>query len=138
MKALTLWEPWASLIAAGAKQYETRSWPSHYRGELAIHAAKVEKYPPIGVKAVMREVGINPLTLPYGKIVCIVNLVTCIEMDRAFIAQQSVREAAVGDWAVGRWAWKLENIRVLQTPILARGFQGFWLWEPRHDLKFIN
>lgn len=40
MKAITLHQPWASLIAIGAKQIETRSWPARYRGPLAIHAAK--------------------------------------------------------------------------------------------------
>lgn len=39
MKALTIWQPWASLIACGVKQYETRSWPTKYRGPIAIHAA---------------------------------------------------------------------------------------------------
>lgn len=40
MKAITLWQPWASLIAIGAKKYETRSWKTNYRGPIAIHAAK--------------------------------------------------------------------------------------------------
>ncbi|MFL5577327.1 MAG: ASCH domain-containing protein [Gemmatimonadaceae bacterium] len=40
MKALTLTQPWATLVAIGAKTIETRSWPTHYRGEVAIHAAK--------------------------------------------------------------------------------------------------
>ncbi len=40
MKALTVWQPWASLLACGAKQYETRSWATSYRGPIAIHAAK--------------------------------------------------------------------------------------------------
>ena len=39
MKALTIWQPWASLIARGVKQYETRSWATKYRGPIAIHAA---------------------------------------------------------------------------------------------------
>lgn len=38
MKALTLHQPWASLIAVGAKRIETRSWSTTYRGPLAIHA----------------------------------------------------------------------------------------------------
>ena len=38
-KALTLWQPWASLIALGVKTAETRSWATDYRGPLAIHAA---------------------------------------------------------------------------------------------------
>lgn len=40
MKALTLWQPWASLIAIGAKTIETRGWSTSYRGPLAIHAAQ--------------------------------------------------------------------------------------------------
>ena len=40
MKALTLWQPWATLVAIGAKKIETRSWKTNYRGPLAIHAAK--------------------------------------------------------------------------------------------------
>jgi hypothetical protein len=37
---ITLWQPWASLIALDLKRYETRSWATNYRGKLAIHAAK--------------------------------------------------------------------------------------------------
>jgi hypothetical protein len=38
MKALSLTQPWASLVVAGAKKLETRSWPTYYRGPLLIHA----------------------------------------------------------------------------------------------------
>lgn len=38
--ALSLTQPWASLVVLGEKQWETRSWPTKYRGELYIHAAK--------------------------------------------------------------------------------------------------
>lgn len=40
MKVLTLTQPWATLVAIGAKKIETRSWATSYRGPLAIHAAK--------------------------------------------------------------------------------------------------
>lgn len=40
MKALTLTQPWATLVAIGAKKIETRGWKTDYRGPLAIHAAK--------------------------------------------------------------------------------------------------
>lgn len=40
MKAITIRQPWASLIAAGVKTIETRSWSTKYRGPLAIHAGK--------------------------------------------------------------------------------------------------
>ncbi len=40
MKAITLHQPWASLVAQGIKTIETKSWSTHYRGRLAIHASK--------------------------------------------------------------------------------------------------
>ena len=40
MKAITLIQPWATLVAIGEKKIETRSWTTDYRGPLAIHAAK--------------------------------------------------------------------------------------------------
>lgn len=40
MKAITILQPWASLIACAAKQIETRSWVTQYRGPIAIHVAK--------------------------------------------------------------------------------------------------
>lgn len=42
MKALTIRQPWASLIAHGVKTIETRSWSTKYRGPLAIHAGKAK------------------------------------------------------------------------------------------------
>ncbi len=40
MKAISLWQPHANLIAVGAKLYETRTWSDPYRGKIAIHAGK--------------------------------------------------------------------------------------------------
>lgn len=44
MKAISLWQPWAALIAVGAKTIETRSWGTNYRGPLLIHAAKTRSH----------------------------------------------------------------------------------------------
>ena len=43
MKALTIIQPWATLIASGHKMNETRSWKTNYRGEVLIHAGKNPK-----------------------------------------------------------------------------------------------
>ena len=40
MKAFTLTQPWASLIALLLKTFETRSWKTKYRGPLLIHASR--------------------------------------------------------------------------------------------------
>lgn len=49
MKAITIWQPWASLLAHRVKTYETRSWATAYRGPIAIHAAA------IGVPQVLKK-----------------------------------------------------------------------------------
>lgn len=40
MKAISLWQPWASLMQTGAKTWETRSWKTNYRGPLVICSTK--------------------------------------------------------------------------------------------------
>ena len=40
MRAITIHQPYASLIAVGVKKYETRSWATSHRGPIAIHASK--------------------------------------------------------------------------------------------------
>lgn len=39
MKCLTIKQPWAGLILAGAKDVENRSWSTPHRGALGIHVA---------------------------------------------------------------------------------------------------
>ena len=40
MKAISIHQPWASLIALGEKHYETRNWKPQHRGPIIIHASK--------------------------------------------------------------------------------------------------
>lgn len=58
MKVITLTQPWATLVAIGAKQIETRTWETLYRGPLAIHAAK--GYGKGGLKAHKELCGSEP------------------------------------------------------------------------------
>lgn len=56
MRTISLWQPWATLIAIGAKHYETRSWNIHFRGEIAIHAARTGSQLPIAKMQPFRDV----------------------------------------------------------------------------------
>ena len=74
MKAITLHQPWATLVALRLKAYETRSWkpPKNLIGErIAIHAAKKKPDPEI-MKQFMRDQGRRDFMarVPFGKIVC--------------------------------------------------------------------
>lgn len=81
MKALTIWQSWASLIAVGEKVYETRSWPTKYRGPIAIHAAmkdpaKAPIWTPELVKYASHNEKIGPaIFLPTGCVIATGELV---------------------------------------------------------------
>jgi len=132
MKTISLWQPWASLMAVGAKTIETRSWPTSYRGLLAIHASKRLVLPndPEFLKAV-RDLGLLDQELPLGVILGTVELYDCIPVKKATATffQEPVKEILFGDWSPGRWLWLTQNFKRFDTPVPARGMQGLWNWE---------
>lgn len=171
MKAITIWQPWASLIAIGAKKYETRSWKTDYRGPIAIHSAAKDpcKIPILGMEefeAVAGEAlekagyGSTWCLLPRGKIIATAELVNCwrivyhpgTDIDVAknihIGAELEVpkkhpdyhryivpteQELLFGDWTPGRYAWELINIKILDKPIPAKGYQRLWNWEVENE-----
>jgi ASCH domain len=131
VKAISLWQPWASLIILGYKHFETRSWPTSYRGKLLICSAKKDSEDLHSTYLYLAEqCGIDTTkypwkALPKGYAVAICDLVDCVKMTPAFIASQSETQLRCGDWKPGRFAWKLENIQPIE-PIPIRGKQGLW------------
>lgn len=43
MKAITIKQPWASLIVSGLKDIENRTWKTNFRGRVLIHAGKTRE-----------------------------------------------------------------------------------------------
>lgn len=136
MKALSLWQPWASLMAFGAKRFETRGYATGVRGELAIHAAKKKDNDCLALcreepfRSALVGGGIDFIgDLPFGAIVAVGKLVAChrVEDIRETLSEQ---ELAFGDYRVGRFAWEWELTERLATPVPAIGKQGFWFWKP--------
>lgn len=122
MKVLTICEPYVSPIAQGEKHYETRSYPTRYRGEIYIHTSKkVMKDPVDGIEKIF----------PLGHIVIKATLTDCIQMTEEWIEKvkkESPEEYALGFYSVGRYAWRLENVETIE-PIAARGMLGIWNYE---------
>ena len=58
--------------------------------------------------------------------IAVCDLTDCIEMTEEFIKQQTETEIICGDWQVGRFAWKLENVQPIDPPIPLKGQQGLW------------
>lgn len=143
IKAITLTQPWATLVAIGAKSIETRSWGTNYRGPLAIHAAK--GFPGWArdfatederASAILRQRGLVTIGedwtihLPLGKVIATAMLRDCIRIGTGTVALMglSAQERAFGDFTPGRYAWVLTDIIAHPEPIPARGSLGLWDW----------
>ena len=150
-KQLTLWQPWATLVATGAKGIESRGWETDYRGPLLIHAAarwKPDQSEMLAIPAIrdaLADRGDPPpdgcsfvtpdglMPLPLGAIVAVVMLADIRPTWEAghhglVPARWAIRldpaEAAMGDFSIGRYGWTLADVRPLPSPVPARGFQG--------------
>lgn len=131
MKAISLWQPWASLMADGLKAIETRPWQTGYRGPLAIHAAKrrmsVEEHGLLWdwqvEDLVPMDFGGTPFSLPFGAIIAVVELVDCRPTENL---DPGLPEIEFGDFTEGRWAWITQNPRQINPPIPYRGQQGLF------------
>lgn len=77
MKAITIKQPFASLIAAGLKEYEFRTWKTNYRGEIFIHAGKS-----VDQEAMMRFKNYD-LTYPTGCVIARAVLTDCVLVDES-------------------------------------------------------
>lgn len=133
MKAISLLQPWASLVAVGAKRIETRSWPAKYRGPLAIHASK--GFPKEAQELCLQEPfssalingGYNdPLELPLGSVIVICRLDGVWKIEKE--SWIPVDQVPYGDFTPGRYAWDLIEVDKLSEPIPATGMLGLWEW----------
>ena len=126
MKAITLKQPWASLVANGYKKYEFRSWKVNYRGDILIHAGKG-----IDVEAMQRVKNLN-LEFPTSRIVAIVKIEDCIKLNEEINENICDENPVVyGNKMHTGFAWKLTNIRKIENSDNVSGKQGFW----NYDLK---
>ncbi len=131
MKALSLWEPWASLICLGYKRFETRSWNTQFRGVLVIHAAKRTDdleywFNQPFFREAFEQAGIKSFVdLPLSKALCTANLIGTFrtEMIRDRLSR---RERAFGNYEDGRWAFELADVKPFRSPLTMRGAQGLF------------
>ena len=132
MKALSLWQPWASFMDLGYKTNETRSWATNYRGPLIIHAAKnitaVKDADDIleegGIDMSKRSV-VAGTQWPRGVILCVVDLIDCVPTEKIRDGLTQL-ERAMGDYSDGRFAWMTKHVRRIKPAIPYRGMQGLF------------
>lgn len=135
IRTLSIWQPWASLVAAGVKRHETRHWSTDYRGIIAIHAAKTVDTagaPDLLCQHVLGEFW--PKTVPTGAGVAIGELTACEPSERV-ADHLTPADRAAGNFTRGRFAWRIDRIRRLKTPIPLLGRQGLFHWTPDDDVE---
>ena len=157
MYAITLHQPWASLITLGLKTVETRSWPAPERllGQvIAVHAGKrMVRRPGEGIERELRDrVGEDwSRTIPTGAVLAIATLagiarVEYVDPTSGHAVHEAVTEMGCaagrgqtpmdpwGDFRSGRWLWFLADVEALPEPIPAVGHQSFWRWIENGDV----
>lgn len=131
MKAISLWQPWATLWVLRIKKNETRSWPLYHRGPLAIHAAdkriNIDDYGDSFKMLVFDELekhGIKYVDIPYKAIIGQCDKLNIYPSERyKFRADISSMESTLGDYSRGRYIYEPINMRALKAPIPFSGRQ---------------
>ena len=128
--ALSVRQPYASLVAAGFKSFYASNWAPRYRGVLAIHASKGVDKPALDdqrVTLLLITAGITATwDLPRGGVVALARLHTILTRDVAYNKLGARERLLLGD---GSFIWWLRSVVRLPNPIPARGRFGLWEWE---------
>jgi hypothetical protein len=133
MRAISLHQPYASLMQVGAKKNETRNRPTNIRGDVAICATKKwdgSAFPyECALKAHSALRDFIGKDLPHGFVLCVVEFYDCMPVEVAIrrgLAGAGDKEIFFGDYSDGRYAWLTRNCRRLKTPVPVKGRQGFF------------
>ncbi len=127
MKVITIKQPFASLIAAGIKEYEFRTWKTKYRGEILIHAGK-------GIdRKAMKKFECYGLEYPSGAIIAKVNLKDCVTVDDEFRKILKEKKELVYSSIIKHTEWngygfQLEDV-IKIDPIPAKGKLSIWEYD---------
>ncbi len=152
LPAITLWQPWATLIAAGAKPFEFRSWPAPRRlwgKRVAIHAGarpvrrdelqelllrlhgqdalETGLLPHLAIEVLERALT-APGALPRSSVLC---LATLGEPVRGATLAAKLGLSGVNDSdriVHSHWGWPMTEVEPLLPFVPARGAQGWWAW----------
>ena len=133
LKALTVSQPFADLIADGTKFVENRVWSTSYRGPLAIHAGKGSKYLS---KSELQN-------YQRGVVVAVCRVIACVNMQEIAYRRGNDRagrpatnaptwdEISRHKHTEGPWCWILADVVKLVDPVACSGSQGLFSLQGR-------
>ena len=122
MKAITIKQPWASLIVHGIKEIENRTWRTNFRGRVLIHSSAKGDIAKFGCLQPNQRLKVlnTPMScidfndLPFGSIIGSVEIVDCVQNYPSIWADKGV------------YNWILANPVLFPEPISAKGKLSFW------------
>lgn len=124
MKAITIKQPWATLIAKGYKEYEFRTWKTKYRGDILIHAGKKMD------KNAMERFKYLNLEYPTGKIIAQATITDCIHIDEEIAQKLYQKDPVIYKELINQDHWdeygfQLQNVKEV-NPIEVNGKLSLW------------
>lgn len=141
MRALTIWQPHATMLATGMRNIETRGWET---GPLLIHASKkLDSGLNVSLAADLlsfndyardlthdaRKLCDMPWNDTNGCVLAYARLADCYPIPKPTGTELDLIFGGFGD---GRWGFELAEVVTLRKPVPARGAQGLWI--PDDDL----
>jgi hypothetical protein len=150
MKAITVQQPYAQLIAVGLKKHETRKTQalrSVVGQRIAIHCGlNLNQYQTFckslhgddmsaqswEIEHALLRIGCKSLEQPIswrynaGRIIATAYVNQCFQIEDWHLKHETALERACGYWNVGYWAYQLTDIERLKEPITARGNVTLW------------
>lgn len=143
MKAISIIQPWAWLIAYGGKDIENRSRRTSYRGPIAIHASRRRSWgdfvlaedlvqrqrieiklpmPHLGYRGSSTWISDWPNELALGAVIATAELVDCVV-------------ASPSPWFCGGYGLVLRNMKPLTNAVPAKGALGLWEWKETPEVS---
>lgn len=131
MYALSLLQPWASLVVMDVKTIETRKWQTAHRGPLLIHAGQRKAGSVIAEELPIKKWTPSFRQLPFGAIIGQVNLVDIRPVESLHLSSSALATATLelnvfGDETLNKYAWIFEDAMLFNKPIPARGHLYLW------------
>lgn len=146
MKAISIWQPFATLIVRGFKIFETRTWPppasligqrigiastKSLRPEQRAHFADEDFqqcYQRLGLPERLED-------LQHGFMLGTAILDSVELMTEEFMEEVSAEEQHYGWWQEGFYAWRMVSPETFVKPMPVRGAQGLYEWNEKNERK---
>jgi hypothetical protein len=121
LHGLSIRQPWLDMMVRGAKSMEIRTWRNRPPGLVALHAAWR-----IDFSAAYFYGYEEPWTLPRGRILAVAEIDEVYTLDDSLWLKFLENHRQPLPMAGGAYGFMLANMRVLDRPVLCRGYQMFF------------